>query len=181
MLSEYGVEYIELTSPCASQGSFDCCRIAQLDLKPRILTHIRCNIDDARKAIDTGVYGVDVVIGTSSYLREFGHGKNNDQISELAIEVVSWLKEQNVEVRFSTEDSLRSDSADLIRVYSEMDKLAVDRVGIADTVGVGSPDQIAELVRLVSTFVKADIEFHGHNDSGCAIANAYAALTAGAT
>jgi homocitrate synthase len=29
--------------------------------------------------------------------------------------------------------------------------------------------------------VRADIEFHGHNDSGCAIANAYAALEAGAT
>jgi homocitrate synthase len=29
--------------------------------------------------------------------------------------------------------------------------------------------------------VKADIEFHGHNDTGCAIANAFAALEAGAT
>jgi homocitrate synthase len=29
--------------------------------------------------------------------------------------------------------------------------------------------------------VRADIEFHGHNDAGCAIANAYAALSAGAT
>jgi homocitrate synthase len=29
--------------------------------------------------------------------------------------------------------------------------------------------------------VSADIEFHGHNDAGCAIANAYAALEAGAT
>lgn len=181
LLSDFGVEYIELTSPCASQGSFDdCCRIAQMELKPRTLTHIRCNIDDAKLAVDTGVDGVDVVIGTSSYLRQFGHGKNMDQILELAIDVISWLKQQNVEVRFSTEDSLRSNSDDLIRVYSEMDKLAVDRVGIADTVGVGAPDQIAELVRLVNSCVKADIEFHGHNDSGCAIANAYAALGAGA-
>ena len=29
--------------------------------------------------------------------------------------------------------------------------------------------------------VDCDIEFHGHNDTGCAIANAYAALSAGAT
>jgi homocitrate synthase len=29
--------------------------------------------------------------------------------------------------------------------------------------------------------VSCDIEFHGHNDSGCAIANAYCALEAGAT
>jgi homocitrate synthase len=29
--------------------------------------------------------------------------------------------------------------------------------------------------------IKADIEFHGHNDSGCAIANSYAVLEAGGT
>jgi homocitrate synthase len=29
--------------------------------------------------------------------------------------------------------------------------------------------------------VSCDIEFHGHNDAGCAIANAYSALEAGAT
>jgi homocitrate synthase len=38
--------------------------------------------------------------------------------------------------------------------------------------------------RLVSTLrrlVKCDIEFHGHNDSGCAIANSLAAIEGGAT
>ena len=29
--------------------------------------------------------------------------------------------------------------------------------------------------------VKADIEFHGHNDTGCSIANSFSALEAGAT
>ncbi len=181
ILDELGVEYLELTSPCASPASFNDCReIAKLKLNAKILTHIRCTMDDARKAVDTGADGIDVVIGTSSYLREFGHGKSIDQILELANEVIAWLKTQDVEVRFSTEDSLRSDLSDLIRVYSEIDKLAVDRVGIADTVGVGTPDQIYGLVKRVKTEVNADIEFHGHNDSGCAIANAYAALQAGA-
>jgi hypothetical protein len=32
-------------------------------------------MDDARIAVETGVDGVDVVIGTSSYLREHSHGK----------------------------------------------------------------------------------------------------------
>lgn len=182
MLDQFGVEYLELTSPCASPGSFeDCCTIAGLGLKSKTLTHIRCNLEDARKAIDTGVDGVDVVIGTSSYLREFGHGKSIEQIIDLAHEVIGWLKTQNVEVRFSTEDSLRSDINDLIRVYTAIDQLGVDRVGIADTVGVGFPEQIGNLVSKVSDNVNADIEFHGHNDSGCAIANSYAALCAGAT
>ncbi len=40
---------------------------------------------------------------------------------------------------------------------------------------------VFEIVSAVREAVRADIEFHGHDDSGCAIANAYAALRAGAT
>ncbi len=54
-------------------------------------------------------------------------------------------------------------------------------MGIADTVGIGTPHQIYGLVRTLRGEITADIEFHGHNDSGCAIANAFAALEAGAT
>ena len=181
MLDAFGVEYIELTSPCASPQSLaDCHAIAKLELRTKVLTHVRCNMDDARMAVDTGVDGVDVVIGTSSFLREFGHGKSVDSIIDLAREVISWLCQQGVEVRFSTEDSLRSNLNDLIRVYQAIDALGVDRVGIADTVGIGSPEQIRFLVETVSRHVRADIEFHGHNDTGCAVANSYAALCGGA-
>ena len=85
-----------------------------------------------------------------------------------------------MEVRFSTEDSLRSNLVDLLQVYRSVDQLGIDRVGIADTVGIGSPEQIHSLVSTVASVVSADIEFHGHNDTGCAVANAYAAICAGA-
>ena len=66
-LDEFGVEYIELTSPSASPQSFsDACTIAKLGLKAKVVTHIRCHIEDAKKALDTGVQGIDLVIGTSS-------------------------------------------------------------------------------------------------------------------
>jgi homocitrate synthase len=182
MLDDFGVEYLELTSPLASpQSHEDCVTIANLGLRAKTLTHTRCNLKDARVAVDSGVDGVDVVIGTSSLLREFSHGKDIDQIIELASEVITYLKSQQVEVRFSTEDSLRSTPNDLFRVYEAVDSLGVDRVGIADTVGIGDPRTIYELVSELRRRVNADIEFHGHNDTGCAIANAYAALEAGAT
>ena len=44
-------------------------------------------MDDARLAVETGVDGVDVVIGTSSYLREHSHGKDMAYIQKTAIEV----------------------------------------------------------------------------------------------
>lgn len=67
---------IELTSPCASEQSrLDCEAICKLGLKSKvcsfgvelhrpgltcsqILTHIRCHMDDARVAVETGVDGV---------------------------------------------------------------------------------------------------------------------------
>ena len=182
LLDQFGVECLELTSPCASPQSFEDARtIANLGLKAKILTHTRCRLDDASRAIETGVDGVDVVIGTSSMLRQFSHGKEIGEIIDVALEVVSFVRSQGVEVRFSTEDSFRSSSDDLFRVYEAVDGIGVNRVGIADTVGVATPRQVYELVKALRQRVKADIEFHGHNDSGCAIANAYEALDAGAT
>src|SRR5512136_1134096 len=94
-LDLFGVEYIELTSPCASpQSQADCCAIARLPLRAKTLTHIRCHMDDARKAVETGVDGVNVMIGTSSYLQKFSHGKDINTIVEMAQEVVSYLQSQ---------------------------------------------------------------------------------------
>ncbi|KAL9593608.1 MAG: hypothetical protein Q9179_005794 [Wetmoreana sp. 5 TL-2023] len=187
-LDDFGVEYIELTSPASSEQSRrDCQIIAALGLKAKILTHVRCNMEDARLAVETGVDGVDVVIGTSSYLREHSHGKGMDNIIEIAKEVIKYVKSTGKEVRFSSEDSFRSDLVDLLRVYSEVDKIGVTRasrsyhVGIADTVGVATPREVYDLVRTLRGVVKCDIECHFHNDTGCAIANAFCALEAGAT
>ncbi|MCS7178694.1 MAG: homocitrate synthase [Anaerolineae bacterium] len=183
-LDEFGVEYLELTSPVVSPRSYrDLQMIASLGLRARILTHIRCNREDAARAMEIeGLHGIDIVIGIGLPLRRFSHGWDIPQIIEKAIEVIAFIKEQRpeLEVRFSTEDSFRSARADLFQVYSEVDKMDIHRVGIADTVGVATPFEVYDLVRALKQRVRAAVEFHGHNDSGCAIANSYAALLAGA-
>ncbi len=182
LLDAFGVEYLELTSPAASpQSRDDCTRIASLGLRAKILTHVRCHMDDAKLAVDTGVDGIDVVFGTSSYLREFSHGKDIPYIIDSAVQVIDYVKSQGLEARFSSEDSFRSDLVDLLTIYREVDKIGVNRVGIADTVGVANPRQVYELVNTLRSVVDCDIEFHGHNDTGCAVANAFCALEAGAT
>lgn len=182
LLDEFGVEYIELSSPCASEQSRkDCEAICKLGLKSKILTHVRCHMDDVKIAVETGVQGLDVVIGTSSILREFSHGKDIDYIIAEATKVIKYIQSKKLEVRFSSEDSFRSDTCDLLRIYKAVDKLGVNRVGIADTVGCAGPRQVYDLVSRVRSVVSCDIECHFHNDTGCAIANAYTALEAGAT
>ncbi|KAI9740080.1 MAG: Saccharopine dehydrogenase [Claussenomyces sp. TS43310] len=138
-------------------------------------------MDDARLAVETGVHGLDVVIGTSSFLREHSHGKDMTYITETAIEVINFVKSKGLEVRFSSEDSFRSDLVDLLSLYKAVDSVGVHRVGVADTVGCATPRQVYDLVRTLRGVVSCAIECHFHNDTGCAIANAYCALEAGAT
>jgi homocitrate synthase len=184
-LDDFGVAYLELTSPLASPGSLAHLKaITGLGLNARILTHIRCRIEDAKIALDTGVDGLDVVIGTSSQLRQFSHGMSIDQIIDLAAETLTWIRQQapGIELRFSTEDSFRSEEKELLQVYLAVDKLGVvNRFGVADTVGIATPAEVGRLVATLRRLTTADIEFHGHNDSGSAIANAFAALESGAT
>jgi homocitrate synthase len=184
-LDEFGVEMLELSSPLASaQSDADVRMIVGLKLKATILTHIRCNREDALRALDTGVGGLDVVIGTSPALRKHSHGKTIDEIIDMARDVLCFIRQQapHIILRFSTEDSFRSDEADLLRVYLAVAQLGVvNRLGVADTVGIATPSQVTQLVAQLRRLTRLDVEFHGHNDSGCAIANAYAALEAGAT
>lgn len=181
-LDAFGVDYLEATSPVASpQSERDLRTLAALPLNARLLTHTRCNAADVRRAIDCGVDGVNLLFGTSHYLREHSHGRSIDQIVEEATVVIRMLHEAHVEVRFSCEDAFRTERADLLRIYEAVAAAGVDRVGIADTVGIATPREVEALVAAVRAAVDCDIEFHGHNDGGCAIANAFAAVEAGAT
>lgn len=181
-LDAFGVDYIETTSPVASpQSEHDLRTLTALPLHARVLAHTRCTLEDARLAVDCGVDGVNLLFGTSQLLRDWSHGRTIDQIVEQAAVVICALQEHGVEVRFSCEDAFRSERADLLRIFRAVDLLGVQRVGIADTVGIATPREVEDLVRAVRETVGCDIEFHGHDDGGCAIANAYTALEAGAT
>ncbi|PMP82881.1 MAG: homocitrate synthase, partial [Chloroflexus aggregans] len=182
MLDAFGVEYIELTSPAASpQSARDLATIARHGLRARILTHIRCHMTDARLAVEHGAQGANLLFATSEPLRTVSHGRSLNEILAEAQQVITYLRDHDVEVRFSCEDSFRTDLADLIRIYRAVETMGVQRIGLADTVGIATPRQVYEVVSAVRAEVTCDIEFHGHNDSGCAVANTFCAYEAGAT
>ncbi|KAI0974373.1 HMGL-like-domain-containing protein [Xylaria arbuscula] len=181
-LDEFGVDYIELTSPAASpQSRADCELICKMGLKAKVLCHIRCNMDDAKIAVQTGVDGVNMCIGTSAQLMQHSHGKDMAYIRAKVKEIIEYLKSNGVEVRFSGEDTFRSDFSEILKLYSLVDSLGANRVGVADTVGGAGPMEVFKRIEALRKVVTCDIETHFHNDTGCAIANAYLALEAGAT
>jgi homocitrate synthase len=181
-LDAFGVDYVELTSPAASpESQRDAERIVKLGLSAKVITHARCVVDDVRAAIDTGVQGIGLLFATSRILREASHGRSIQQIIDAMGPPIELALSAGLETRFSAEDAFRSEEADLMAVYRAAEGLGVQRVGAADTVGIATPRQVFALFREIRRTVRCDIGFHGHDDTGCAVANAWEAIAGGAT
>src|SRR3546814_17438776 len=69
-LAEFGIGYLEVTSPAASRRSREDARaIASAGLPVTVAAHLRCHPDDAAIAIDTAVDALHMVMATSPILR----------------------------------------------------------------------------------------------------------------
>lgn len=183
-LDALGVEYIEVTTPVASpQSRRDAEVLCGRGYRARVVTHIQTRMSAAKVALETGVQGINLLFGTSQQLAR-AHGRDIRGIIQEALDVIQLIRERDphIEVRFSAEDAFRSARADLQELYGAVAP-HVNRVGVADTVGVATPGRVRDLVSEVRRIVgpQVDIEFHGHDDTGCAVANACEAVAAGAT
>ncbi len=182
LLEEFGVEYIEVTSPACSPQSFEDAKVlSNLGLKAKITAHVRCNKEDIDISLDAGVDVIHMMYATSPILQKYSTRKNIDQVMEQAVKMTEYLKGLNMEVRFSGEDSTRSRIEDLQRVFDAVVEAGIDRIGLPDTTGIAFPEQIRELFTHFKKRYDIDMEFHGHNDTGCAVINSYTALKSGAT
>ena len=182
MLDAVGVSFIEMPSPVASAETRRLAHaLCDLDMRARVVAHVRCVEADVLAALDTPVYGLNLFYGTSAELRAYSHGRRIEQVIADAVPLIRRIRAAGRYVRFSAEDAFRSDLVDLLRVFDAVVDAGVERIGLPDTVGIATPRQIEQLVRLChERYPRVGIEFHGHNDTGCAIANTVAALEAGA-
>ncbi|HEU5230464.1 MAG TPA: hypothetical protein VFU49_21770 [Ktedonobacteraceae bacterium] len=182
LLDAIGVEMIEVPSPIASPETHSAVQaICEASLRARIVAHVRCVQADVQAALATPVYGLNLFYGTSNELQTYSHGRRIDQIIADAVPLIRSIRAAGRYVRFSAEDAFRSDLVDLLTVFDAVVEAGVQRIGLPDTVGIATPRQVEQLVRLCAQrYPNVGIEFHGHNDTGCAIANTVAALEGGA-
>src|SRR5215472_12755676 len=181
-LDALGVTFIEVPSPVASPDTCSAIQaLCALDLCAHIVPHVRCAENDVLTALEMPVYGLNLFFGTSNELRSDSHGRRIDQIKAEAVPLIRHIRGAGRYVRFSAEDAFRSDLVDLLTVFDAVVDAGVERIGLPDTTGIATPRQVEQLVRLCAQrYPHTGIEFHGHNDTGCAIANTVAALEAGA-
>jgi homocitrate synthase len=181
-LDAIGVGMIEVPSPIASPETRAAIeQICALNLRARIVAHVRCVEADVLAALETPVAGLNLFYGTSAELRTHSHGRGIAQLLSDALPLIRRVREAGRYVRFSAEDAFRSDLVDLLTVFDAVVEAGVERIGLPDTVGIARPRQVEQLVRLCrERYPSVGIEFHGHNDTGCALANTVAALEGGA-
>ena len=70
--------------------------------------------------------------------------------------------------------------ADVVRVAAALHRAGCYEISLGDTIGVGTPRQVREIVRAVASEVPVSaLAFHGHDTYGMGIANALAAIDEG--
>jgi isopropylmalate/homocitrate/citramalate synthase len=94
---------------------------------------------------------------------------------------LGWWRRAYVSTAFGCPYTGRVDPAHALELAVELFELGADEVCFGDTIGVGVPDQVAELIRrAVEAELHLDrLAFHFHDTRGTALANVSAALTAG--
>ena len=188
-LEALGVNVIEAGFAAASQGDFNAVRAVAKELqKTRITSLSRAltkDIDSTWEAIRYAKYPrIHLFIATSDIHMEYKLKKTRAEVLEQTAEMVRYAKKYCEDIEFSAEDATRSDPDFLAQVCEVAIAEGATVLNIPDTVGYTSPEEYGNLFRFLRGSVKgaANVQFssHCHDDLGLAVANALAAIKAGA-
>jgi len=181
MLDELGVYEIEAGIPIMQTESKDYITEIKKACKfSKISVWSRMNPTDVKQAV---LCKPDIIhIGAPvSYVQIYGKlKKNKTWVQKVLSECIDIAISAGIEVTVGFEDASRSDEGFMINTAKMIEKLGVNTVRVADTVGILTPHRSAELVKKLLSQVGLDIEFHAHNDLGMGIANSIASAKAGA-
>ena len=122
----------------------------------------------------------------SSPIRQYAEGWTLDDMLRTSEEAVRFAVGEGLPVMFVTEDTTRARPDALKSLYGRAIEWGARRLCLADTVGHATPDGTRNLVRFVRDEIVApsgedvQVDWHGHRDRGLGLANALAAMEAGA-
>jgi len=182
LLDGFGVDIIEAGHPMVSKDVFRGVKaIANEGYNAEILAHCRAIKEDIDAAISCDVDWVGIFFCVSNQRLEQQFRLHLDKAIELITDVIEYAKDHGLKVRYTPEDTIRTDYASVVKVSKAAIEAGADRISIADTVGASTPQKMYELVSRLKSDLKVKLNVHCHNDLGLATANALAAYEAGVT
>lgn len=190
---DYGVRRIEVTSfvnPKKVPQLADAEELVAMLPEREDVTYIGLvlNRRGAERALGTGrIDELGAVCVTSDTFGVRNQGQSSDESLAAAMEIVALAKEagRGGQITIATAFGCPFEGRVPIERVVEMAKRAADanprEIALADTIGVGVPGQVSEMVGRVREAVgDLPVRVHFHNTRGTGIANVWAAVKAGA-
>ena len=141
------------------------------------------------RALGTGIDEVNVVVGVSDTFSRRNQNVSSDEAMDAAGDVVAAARAEGLFTTLTLATSFGCPfegeiSPDRVLAYARRGAaLGPDELCLADTIGVGTPNQVRTFTTRVRTEIGTTpvLRYHFHNTRGTGIANAYAALLDGVT
>jgi len=183
LLDELGIDRIEAGFPRVSQDDWDAvAKIAGAGLKAQVWGFSRAVPADLEALVELGV-PASVIESPISDLKLNAIGVDRETMLGRITKAMRFAAENGIHAAFFGVDSTRAEADFYERVYTSAVEAGAREVVVVDTLGIASPEAVADLVGKTVDWVGADVpvHFHGHNDFGLATAAAVAAVRSGAT
>jgi 2-isopropylmalate synthase len=194
-LDDLGVGFIEGGWPGANPKDTEFFKLAQTELKLKNATFVafgatrrpgvKAADDQLLRALQDSKAPV-VTLVAKSHDRHVDLALKTDLDQNLAMitDSIKFLKAGGQRVFLDAEhffDGYLSNKAYALEVVRAAVEAGADVVALCDTNGGMLPDQLSNIVHEVLTSSSARLGIHCHNDTGCAVANSLAAISAGVT
>jgi len=180
-LDELGVDIIEAGFPISSEGDFKAVKkIAGLGLDSTVCGLARALTPDLDACINADVGLVHTFISTSPQHLKYQIKKSEDEVYDMAVNAVQYVRDHGFRCLFSPMDASRSDINYLKKVCMGVQEAGAEIINIPDTVGQMYPSRMKALIEELRKDIKVRIDVHCHNDFGMAVANTLASVEGGA-
>ena len=182
LLDALGVDRIEAGFPRVSNDDWRAVElISAAGLDAEIWGFSRAVAADVEALVELGV-SASVIESPISDRKLEALGVSRTTMLERIAKAVSFASGHGITVAFFGVDSTRAEPDFYEQVYKTAVEAGAKEVVAVDTLGIASPEAVAELVeRTVEWLPGIPVHFHGHDDFGLATASAVAAVRAGAS
>jgi isopropylmalate/homocitrate/citramalate synthase len=181
LLDGLGIERIEAGFPRVSDDDRRAVElIAGAGLNAEIWGFSRAVPADLEVLVEVGV-SHSVIESPISDLKLEAIGVPREKMLDRIASAMRFAADHGIHAAFFGVDSTRAEPDFYRQVYETAVEAGAKEVAVVDTLGIASPEAVAELVGSTREYVDVPVHFHGHNDFGVATASAVAAVRAGAT
>lgn len=180
-LAMAGVDRIEAGFPSSSEeDKIAVANIVREVKGPEIWGFGRCNVNDVKICVETGVKYILCENYTSPQKMK-AWDLTEEVVLKRIRDAISFAKQENLYTAFFAVDATRANPEFLKKAYQTAVKdCGADEIVLVDTLGVATPEAMGHMTKLVKSWVDVPIGIHCHNDFGLALACTIACLKEGA-